>query len=32
MRDFLEVWEAHEQSRNRAQFLQHVGPRTEGYL
>ena len=32
MRDFLEVWEAHEQSRNRAQFLENVGPRTEGYL
>ena len=32
MRDFLEVWEAHEQSRNRAQFLDNVGQRTERYL
>lgn len=25
MRDFLEVWEAHEQSRQRSMFLENVG-------
>lgn len=28
MRDFLAVWEAHEQSRSRAIFLNHVGTGT----
>ena len=32
MKDFLAVWEAHEQSKARAQFIQHVGTGTEGYL
>ncbi len=32
MRDFLEAWEAHEQARNRAIFLQHAGPRPEESL
>jgi hypothetical protein len=25
MRDFLEVWEAHEQAKNRSIFINHVG-------
>jgi hypothetical protein len=25
MRDFLEIWEAHEQARNRSIFINHVG-------
>ena len=32
MRDFLEVWEAHEQARTRAIFLNHVGPTTQDPL
>jgi hypothetical protein len=28
MRDFLEVWEAHEQARARAMFIQNVGTGT----
>lgn len=29
MRDFLSTWEAHEQAKNRAVFLNHAGPRLE---
>lgn len=32
MRDFLAVWEAHEQTRARALFLDNVGRTTEGDL
>jgi hypothetical protein len=32
MRDFLTAWEAHEQTRARAIFLENVGPGTQGYL
>ena len=32
MRDFLEVWEAHEQAKTRAIFLNHVGPTTQDAL
>jgi len=32
MRDFLEVWEAHEQARAKAIFIQHVGTGIEGHL
>jgi hypothetical protein len=32
MRDFLAVWEAHEQSRERAAFIHNVGSGTEGAL
>ena len=32
VRDFLEVWEAHEQARAKAIFIQHVGTGTEGPL
>jgi len=32
MRDFLYIWEAHEHARSRAIFLQHVGPRPQGYV
>ena len=29
MRDFLAIWEAHEQARSRAIFMNHVGTRPE---
>ena len=32
MRDFLAVWEVHEQSRERAAFIHNVGSGTEGAL
>ena len=32
MRDFLIVWEEHEQTRARAMFLKNVGTGTPGYL
>ena len=32
MRDFLEVWEAHEQAKARAIFLQHARPGLEEYM
>jgi len=32
MRDFLEVWEAHEQARAKAIFIQNVGTGIEGDL
>ncbi len=32
MRDFLAIWEAHEQARSRAIFMNHVGTRTQSDL
>lgn len=32
MRDFLNIWEAHEQARSRAIFLNHVGSGLENHL
>jgi len=32
MRDFLEVWDAHEQTKSRAIFLENVGRSIEGNL
>ncbi len=32
MRDFLDMWDAHEQAKNRAIFLNHAGPTTEESL
>jgi len=32
MRDFLYAWDAHEQARAKAIFIQHVGTGTEGDL
>ena len=32
MRDFLSAWEAHEQAKNRAVFLNHAGSRLEESL
>lgn len=32
MRDFLEAWEVHEQAKNRSNFLNHAGSRTEESL
>ena len=32
MRDFLDVWEAHEQAKNRSIFINHAGPGTEDSL
>jgi len=32
MRDFLEVWEAHEQAKARAIFLNHAKPGLEKYM
>ena len=32
MRDFLGIWEAHEQARSRAIFLNHVGTGLEEHL
>jgi hypothetical protein len=32
MRDFLESWEAHEQAKARAIFLNHAGPGLESYM
>jgi len=32
MRDFLDVWEVHEQAKNRSIFLNHAGPGTEDSL
>ena len=32
MRDFLTIWEAHEQARSRAIFINHVGSGLEKHL
>ncbi len=32
MRDFLTIWEAHEQARSRAIFMNHVGTRPENLM
>lgn len=32
MRDFLAIWEAHEQARSRAIFINHVGTRPENLM
>ena len=32
MRDFLNIWEAHEQAKSRAIFLNHVGSGLENHL
>ena len=32
MRDFLEVWDAHEQAKAKAIFFNHAGPRLEEYM